>query len=199
MNYEIGKLAAYRLICILTTQPLDINLPKAHLILFYRALHFGIMSNDIKVIYAIIKHTGPRLFSLNLPGSSLLIMDYIHAANIILKNDDTDAPRIEAVSILGSLLSLPIVLEKLPVLKENGSDIETTTCPEANELILEVLFRNCRHEPTGIARCIALSSIAMFAYRELCLQSQHPRVSEAITVLLQSLKVSIIHHHISKI
>ncbi|XP_044599551.1 ral GTPase-activating protein subunit alpha-1 isoform X3 [Cotesia glomerata] len=190
MNYEIGKLAAYRLICILTTQPLDINLPKAHLILFYRALHFGIMSNDIKVIYAIVKHTGPRLFSLNLPGSSLLIMDYIHAANIILKNDDTDAPRIEAVSILGSLLSLPIVLEKLPVLKKNGSDIETTTCPEANELILEVLFRNCRHEPTGIARCIALSSIAMFAYRELCLQSQHPRVSEAITVLLQSLKAN---------
>ncbi|XP_057337065.1 ral GTPase-activating protein subunit alpha-1 isoform X2 [Microplitis mediator] len=189
-SYEVGKLAAYRLICVLTTQPLDINLPKAHLTLFYRALHFGIMSNDIKVIHVIIKYTGPRLFSLNLPGSSLLIMDYIHAANMILENQDIEAPRTEAVSILGSLLSLPIVLEKLPVLKENGSDIETSTCPEANQLILEILLRNCRREPTGIARCIALSSIAMFAYRELCLQSQHPRVPEAISVLLQSLKAT---------
>lgn len=89
-KYESGKLAAYRLICLLTVQPLDISLPKQHLTLFYRAVHSGIASNDDKVLHVLVKYTGPRLFSLNLPGSSLLILDYIHAANVILSNQDIE-------------------------------------------------------------------------------------------------------------
>lgn len=89
-QYEIGKLAAYRLICLLTVQPLDISLPKQHLTLFYRAVHNGIASNDSKVLHVLVKYTGPRLFSLNLPGSSLLILDYIHAANVILSSQDVE-------------------------------------------------------------------------------------------------------------
>lgn len=89
-QYEIGKLAAYRLICLLTVQPLDISLPKQHLTLFYRAVHNGIASNDTKVLHVLVKYTGPRLFSLNLPGSSLLILDYIHAVNVILNSQDVE-------------------------------------------------------------------------------------------------------------
>lgn len=89
-QYEIGKLAAYRLVCLLTVQPLDISLPKQHLTLFYRAVHSGIASNDSKVLHVLVKYTGPRLFSLNLPGSSLLILDYIHAANVILSSQDVE-------------------------------------------------------------------------------------------------------------
>ncbi|KAK0164383.1 hypothetical protein PV328_003019 [Microctonus aethiopoides] len=189
-QYEVGKLGAYRLICLLTTQPLDINLPKAHLTLFYRAVHHGIASNDIKIIHALVKYTGPRLFSLNLPGSSLLVLDFVHAANTILGSQDVTAPRTEAVSILGSLLSLPIAMGKLPVLQPNGTNIETTSCPDVKELILTILLRSCRREPTGVARCVALSSVAMFAYRELCFKTQHPRVPEAVTVLLQALRAT---------
>ncbi|XP_044013466.1 ral GTPase-activating protein subunit alpha-1 isoform X2 [Aphidius gifuensis] len=189
-RYEVGKLAAYRLICLLTIQPLDINLPKAHLTLFYRAVHHGITSNDIKVIHALVKYTGPRLFSLNLPGSSLLILDYIHAANIILESQDVNAPRTEAISILGSLISLPMSTGKLPVLQPNGPDIETIICPDVRELILTILLRSCRREPTGVARCLALSSISMFVYRELSLKTKHPRVPEAVTVLLQALRAT---------
>lgn len=54
-----------------------------------------------------------------------------------------------------------------------------------------ILLRSCRREPTGIARCIAVSSIAMFVYRELCYKNQHPRIPEAVTVLLLALKVSL--------
>ncbi|XP_015110729.1 probable Rho GTPase-activating protein CG5521 isoform X8 [Diachasma alloeum] len=187
-HYEVGKLAAYRLICLLTVQPLDINLPKAHLTLFYRAVHNGITSNDTKVIHALIKYTGPRFFSLKLPGSSLLILDYIHAANSILGSQDVEAPRTEAVSILGSLLSLPISAGNFPVFQPNASEIETIMCPDAKELILNILMRSCRREPTGVARCIALSSVAMFAYGELCHRSQHPKLPEAVTVLLQALR-----------
>ncbi|KMQ98304.1 gtpase-activating rap ran-gap domain-like 1 protein [Lasius niger] len=189
-KYESGKLAAYRLICLLTVQPLDISLPKQHLTLFYRAVHSGIASNDGKVLHVLVKYTGPRLFSLNLPGSSLLILDYIHAANVILSSQDIEAPRTEAVSIIGSLLSLPVATVKLPMLQPNGPDIVTMTCPEAKEHIVTILLRSCRREPTGIARCLALSSIAMFAYKELSYKTQHPRVPEAVTVLLLALRAS---------
>ncbi|XP_070513115.1 probable Rho GTPase-activating protein CG5521 isoform X5 [Cardiocondyla obscurior] len=189
-QYESGKLAAYRLICLLTVQPLDISLPKQHLTLFYRAVHNGIASNDSKVLHVLVKYTGPRLFSLNLPGSSLLTLDYIHAANMILSNHDVEAPRMEAVSIIGSLLSLPVTMTRLPMLQPNGPDIVTMTCPEAKEHIVTILLRSCRREPTGIARCLALSSIAMFAYKELSYKTQHPRIPEAVTVLLLALRSS---------
>ncbi|XP_015178189.1 PREDICTED: probable Rho GTPase-activating protein CG5521 isoform X3 [Polistes dominula] len=189
-QYEVGKLAAYRLICLLTVQPLDINLPKQHLNLFYRAVHNGIASNDSKVLHVLVKYTGPRLFSLNLPGSSLLILDYIHAANVILSSQDVEAPRTEAVSIIGSLLSLPATVAKLPLLQPNGSDILTKVCPDAKEHIVNILLRICRREPTGIARCLALSSIAMFVYRELSYKNQHPRIPEAVTVLLLALRAT---------
>ncbi|XP_076637499.1 putative Rho GTPase-activating protein CG5521 isoform X6 [Colletes latitarsis] len=189
-QYQIGKLAAYRLICLLTVQPQDINLPKQHLTLFYRAVHNGIVSNDSKVLHVLVKYTGPRLFSLNLPGSSLLILDYIHAANVILSSQDIEAPRTEAVSIIGSLLSLPATTIKLPVLQPTPTDILTMTCPDAKEHIITILLRSCRREPTGIARCVALSSIAMFVYRELCYKNQHPRIPESVTVLLLALRAS---------
>ncbi|XP_076382912.1 putative Rho GTPase-activating protein CG5521 isoform X11 [Megalopta genalis] len=189
-QFEVGKLAAYRLICLLTIQPQDINLPKQHLTLFYRAVHNGIVSNDTKVLHVLVKYTGPRLFSLNLPGSSLLILDYIHAANVILSSQDIGAPRTEAVSIIGSLLSLPATTIKLPVLQPTATDIVTMTCPDAKEHIITILLRSCRREPTGIARCVALSSIAMFVYRELCYKNQHPRIPESVTVLLLALRAS---------
>ncbi|XP_048508404.1 probable Rho GTPase-activating protein CG5521 isoform X7 [Athalia rosae] len=187
-QYEVGRLAAYRLICLLTVQPMDISVPKSHLTLFYRAVHNGIISNDVKVLHTLVKYTGPRLFSLNLPGSSLLILDYIHAANVILNSNDVEAPRTEAVSILGSLLSLPTTVAKLPVLQPNGNDIVTVTCPDAKEHIVTILLRSCRREPTGVARCVALSSIGMFVYRELSYKTQHTRVPEAVTVLLLALR-----------
>ena len=55
---------------------------------------------------------------------------------------------------------------------------------------MAILMRSCKREPTGVARCIALSSIAMFVYRELSYKSQHRTVPEAIMVLLLALRVS---------
>ncbi len=36
----------------------------------------------------LIKHCGSRLFTLPLPSSSLLVMDFIHAANSIVSTPD---------------------------------------------------------------------------------------------------------------
>jgi hypothetical protein len=51
-------------------------------------------------------------------------------------------------------------------------------------------MRCCRRELTGVARCIALSSIAMFVYKELNYKSLHRTIPEAVNVLLLSLKVT---------
>lgn len=41
----------------------------------------------------------------------------------------------EAVSIIGSLLSLPVSMTRLPMLQPNGPDIVTMTCPEAKVIL----------------------------------------------------------------
>lgn len=54
---------------------------------------------------------------------------------------------------------------------------------------MSILLRAGRREPTGIARCISLSALGIFVYRELTNQTFHPKVVDAINVLLLALKV----------
>lgn len=51
-------------------------------------------------------------------------------------------------------------------------------------------MRAGRREPTGIARCISLSALGIFVYRELTNQTFHPKVVDAVNVLLLALKVN---------
>lgn len=72
----------------MTIRPQDVSLPKQHLVLFIQTLHDGISSNNPKIVQTIIKYSGPRLFSVGLPGYSLLILDFVQAANFILSSQD---------------------------------------------------------------------------------------------------------------
>lgn len=55
--------------------------------------------------------------------------------------------------------------------------------------MVSVLLRAGRREPTGIARCIALSALGIYVYRELANHTFHAKVPDAINVLLLALKV----------
>lgn len=55
---------------------------------------------------------------------------------------------------------------------------------------MSVLLRAGRREPTGVARCIALSALGIYIYRELANRTFHTKVPDAINVLLLALKVS---------
>lgn len=55
---------------------------------------------------------------------------------------------------------------------------------------MSILLRAGRREPTGKARCIALSALGMFVYKELVNRTFHPKISEAINVILLALKVN---------
>lgn len=51
-----------------------------------------------------------------------------------------------------------------------------------------ILLQAGRYEPTGVARCIALSALGIFVYRELSNGIFHPKIKDAITILLLALK-----------
>lgn len=111
-SYQKGKLSACRLLCSMTITPHDIPLNRDHITQFYSVLHHGLIGTDqvmcLKVFHwcpysslllsvnfsfqfimnSLVKFCGPRFFSLQLPGFSLLLLDFIHAANTIVSTSD---------------------------------------------------------------------------------------------------------------
>lgn len=51
-----------------------------------------------------------------------------------------------------------------------------------------MLLKSGKKEPAGLARCISLSSLGLFVYNELLNESLHPKIKEAIQVLLTALR-----------
>lgn len=79
-----------------------------------------------------IKYLGPRFLSLQLPGFTLLLLDVVHSCNDILNTSDKleSTPRIEAVSILTNLLSLPDDLSSVSVLQPEPNITIMNNCPD---------------------------------------------------------------------
>ncbi|KAL1130227.1 hypothetical protein AAG570_013165, partial [Ranatra chinensis] len=188
-DYHRGKLCAYRLLCNMTVMMHDVALQKKHLSLFFNTLHQALTSTDQNSINTVIKHSGSRFFSLQLPGFSVLILDFIHAANTILSSTETrGGPRTEAMSILGSLLSFPTSVTGLPVLQPVQTEFIVQTYPDLRDHVLNILLKSGKKEVAGVARCIALSSLGIFLYQELGKGKKHPKVKEAINTLLLALR-----------
>lgn len=187
--FHSGKLCAFRLLCNMTVMVHDIPLHPKHLSLFYTALHEGLLSHDQSVVNTLVKHCGPRFFSLQLPGFSLLILDFIQATDsIISSNEVRSTPRSEAISILGALLSLPDQILKMPVLTIDTTDLCPLFCPDIRDRVISIILKAGKTETAGVARCIALSNLGIFLYQELCKDSRHPKIKEAINTLLLALR-----------
>lgn len=83
-----------------------------------------------------LRHLGPRFLSLQLDGSSLLLLDLVQACNTVLNSVDLSqtSPRTEAVSILGGLLSLPDDLSQLSVLQPDPN-LHVIPCPDVKVIV----------------------------------------------------------------
>lgn len=99
------------------------------------------------------------------------------------------APRAEAVSILGSLICFPNHFGEMPVLQPNAVDMTIMQCNDVKDHVISMLLKAGKKEPSGVARCIAISCVGIFLYDELTHNTQHPRLKEAINVLLAILRV----------
>lgn len=79
-----------------------------------------------------IKYLGPRFLSLQLPGSTLLLLDIVNACDDILNTSEKAefVPRTEAISVLTNLLSLPDDLSSVSVLQPESSISILNSCPD---------------------------------------------------------------------
>ncbi|XP_016117748.1 ral GTPase-activating protein subunit alpha-2-like [Sinocyclocheilus grahami] len=64
-----------------------------------------------------IRWCSPRFFFLGLPGFTMLVGDFITAAARVLNTDSFEAPRIEAQTVLGSLVCFPNLYQQIPSLQ----------------------------------------------------------------------------------
>ncbi|CAB4058858.1 Ral GTPase-activating protein subunit alpha-1 [Lepeophtheirus salmonis] len=183
-----GRIYALRLLCLMTIRPHDNPLPKTHLIQFYKLLHQGLTQNKMDIMNILIKFTGPRFFSLMLPGYTAYILDYLYATNHIISTSELKGvPRTEATSIVGSLLAFPPIVRDIPVLLPNSNELSLISSADIKDQIVGILLKSGRKEPAGL-RCISLSSLGIFVYTELIHKSFHPKIKEAIQVLLTALR-----------
>uniref|UniRef100_A0A8D0GM92 Uncharacterized protein n=1 Tax=Sphenodon punctatus TaxID=8508 RepID=A0A8D0GM92_SPHPU len=87
------------------------------LVHFYLVMHSGLTSEDQDVLNTVIKHCPSSFFFLSLPGFTILIGDFIRAAARVLSSDMLEAPRLEAHTILGSLVCFPNLYQDIPLLQ----------------------------------------------------------------------------------
>lgn len=188
-EFQTGRLSALRLLCTITLNCEAQN--RNYLPQFYRTLHTALSGSDRAALNVILQHLGPRFLSLNLPGYSLLLLDLVHACHTVLSSSDTTvaAPRTHAVSTLANLLSLATGdLSALSVLQPEVGQLHVMSCPDLKEMVVGILLRAGRYEPTGVARCIALCALGTFVYRELSNETFHPKIKDAINILLLALR-----------
>ncbi|XP_059157319.1 ral GTPase-activating protein subunit alpha-1-like isoform X3 [Physella acuta] len=187
-KYKKGKLMAYQLICQSLLRRHEVMPSQQLLSQFYLVLHAGLVSSDQDIVNVLVRDCGPKFFSLSLPGSLLLTLDFIKAAgSIISAVDYKEPPRSEAVTVLGSLLCYPHHLQEIPALEPETMSTVSILSADLKDLVLDYLLKAGKREPAGLARCVAVSGIAIFLYGELTHGTMHPKMKEAINVLLGAL------------
>ncbi|XP_036363522.1 ral GTPase-activating protein subunit alpha-1 isoform X5 [Octopus sinensis] len=189
-RYKNSKLIAYQLLCQMFVRRDNTFLPLDSLTHFYQALHLGLVSQEQDMVNVLVKHCGPWFFSAPLPGSTLLILDSIHAAGTIISSSDPEVPKTEAVALLGALICFPNHFGDLRVLQPKTLVCTQIAANEFKDLIVDQLLKAGKLDSVSSARCIALSSLGIFLYEELVHGTLHPKIKEAINVLLGALKCS---------
>ncbi|XP_048831336.1 ral GTPase-activating protein subunit alpha-2 isoform X2 [Brienomyrus brachyistius] len=186
-EYKAGKLQAYKLICEMMTKHQDVLPNSDFLVHFYHVMHQGFTSEDQDVLYTLIRHCSPRFFSLGLPGFTLLIGDFITAAARVLDSDSMEAPRVEAQTVLGSLVCFPNLFLRMPFLQTTQEN-EGTVNKDIKDHLVSNLLKTAQMEQCEGARCVAICSLGIWICEELLKQTSHPQVKEAINILGVSLK-----------
>ncbi|KAM9248461.1 ral GTPase-activating protein subunit alpha-2 isoform 2-T2 [Dugong dugon] len=188
-EYKEGKLQAYRLICAMMTRRQDVLPNSDFLVHFYLVMHLGLTSEDQDILNTIVRHCPPRFFSLGLPGFSMLIGDFITAAARVLSTDMLVAPRLEALTILGSLVCFPNTYQEIPLLQSVPEVNKVVTGTEdIKRYLITILLKNATVEPDECARCLAICSLGVWICEELAQRTSHPQVKEAINVIGVTLK-----------
>ncbi|XP_051942450.1 ral GTPase-activating protein subunit alpha-2 isoform X4 [Hippocampus zosterae] len=188
-DYKEGKLQAYKLICEMMTRHQDVLPNTDFLVHLYHIMHKGFTSNDQDTLNTIISSCSPRFFFLGLPGFTMLVGDFITAAARVLSCDSSEAPRMEAQTILGSLVCFPNLYVHIPVLRSvPGADDVLVGKEDIKDYLVNILLEAATKEHCEGARCIAVCSLGLWVCEELMQANIHDQVKDAINVLGVTLK-----------
>ncbi|XP_062864110.1 ral GTPase-activating protein subunit alpha-2 [Trichomycterus rosablanca] len=188
-EFKHGKLQAYRLICEMMTKHQDVLPNSDFLVHLYHVMHKGFTNDDQDVLNTIIRCCSPRFFFLGLPGFSMLVGDFITAAARVLNADTTEGPRIEAQTVLGSLVCFPNLYQQVPSLQSTPKTPDIVVDRKnIKDYLVSILLKTARNEPSEGARCIAICSLGLWVCEELGQQKIHPQVLDAINVMGVTLK-----------
>ncbi|KJE91835.1 hypothetical protein CAOG_009594 [Capsaspora owczarzaki ATCC 30864] len=107
-HFRAGRSLATGALCRLMTRRLDRPVTLDYLAHYYRLLHSGLRGNDLDVQHAIISNS-TRIFTLGLPGSTMVLVDFLTAIESVLLTNRAEsfALRTDALKILFSLTCLP--------------------------------------------------------------------------------------------
>ncbi|XP_038127508.1 ral GTPase-activating protein subunit alpha-2 isoform X5 [Cyprinodon tularosa] len=188
-EYKAGKLQAYKLICEMMTRHQDVLPNSDFLVHLYHVMHKGFTSDDQDVLNNMVRSCSPRFFFLGLPGFTMLLGDFITAAERVLSSDSREAPRIEAQTILGSLVCFPNLYQQIAILKSvpGSNDVSVGNDNLKNNLVGILLGAATKEHCEG-ARCIAVCSLGLWVCEELMQKTIHHQVKDAINVLGVTLK-----------
>ncbi|XP_066479079.1 ral GTPase-activating protein subunit alpha-2 isoform X1 [Tiliqua scincoides] len=189
-EYKEGKLHAYRLICAMMTRRQDVVPNPDFLVHFYLVMHIGLTSKDQDVLNTVIRHCPPCFFFLGLPGFTLLIGDFITAAARVLSTNMLEAPRLEAHTILGSLVCFPNLYQEISLLQPVAEAEIITGTADVKCYLINILLKNAADEPSEASRCLALCCLGLWLCEELVQCTNHPQVKDVINVLGVTLKFS---------
>uniref|UniRef100_A0A674NF28 Ral GTPase activating protein catalytic subunit alpha 2 n=1 Tax=Takifugu rubripes TaxID=31033 RepID=A0A674NF28_TAKRU len=188
-EYKAGKLQAYKLICEMMTRHQDVLPNSDFLVHLYHIMHNGINNNDQDVLNTIIRSCSSRFFFLGLPGFTLLVGDFITSSASILSSNSSEAPRVEAQTILGSLVCFPNVYHQIPLLQHVPASDDVIVCNEdIKDYLVNILLDTATKEHCEEARCIAVCSLGLWVCEELMQKNIHQQVTDAINVLGVTLK-----------
>ncbi|KAM7376513.1 hypothetical protein PAMP_006241 [Pampus punctatissimus] len=190
-EYKAGKLQAYKLICEMMTRHQDVLPNSDFLVHLYHIMHKGFTSADQDVLNTIVRSCSPRFFFLGPPGFTMLVGDFITAAACVLSSDSSEAPRMEAQTILGSLVCFPNLYLQIPLLQTvPGSDDVVVSNEDIKDYLINILLETATKEHCEGARCIAVCSLGLWVCEELMQKNIHDQVKDGINVLGVTLKVS---------
>ncbi|XP_054840471.1 ral GTPase-activating protein subunit alpha-2 isoform X2 [Eublepharis macularius] len=187
-EYKEGKLHAYKLVCAMMTRRQDVVPNPDFLVHFYLVMHIGLTSKDQDVLNTVIRHCPPCFFFLGLPGFTLLIGDFITAATRVLSTNMLEAPRLEAHTILGSLVCFPNLYREISLLQPVAEAEIITGTVDVKSYLINIILKNATEEPSEAARCLALCCLGLWICEELMQCTNHPQVKDAINVLGVTLK-----------
>lgn len=188
-EFKAGKLQAYKLICEMMTKHQDVLPNSDFLVHLYHVMHKGFTSDDQDVLNTMIRWCSPRFFFLGLPGFTMLVGDFITAAARVLNTDSFEAPRIEAQTVLGSLVCFPNLYQQIPSLQSvPGSEDIVVGKEDMKDYLVNILLKTARNETCEGARCVAICSLGLWVCEELRHTETHYQVKDAINVLGVTLK-----------